>query len=305
MSNYIIETFNLSKVYHLQKGNLIHALDDVNIHINEGEKFGLLGPNGAGKTTMISILSTLIQPSHGYAIIDGINILKKPNSIKGKIALMLGNDMIYYRITGYANLKFFCKIIGVKDYKKKIIQVSKEFGMENWLNEYVERYSSGMKCKLSLCRILLSDPKILFLDEPTLGLDVKTTKFIIDKLKHLDKTIFLTSHNMDVVDKLCTNIAFINNGKIIKYGSKDELRKLYQKQIKIFIGIDDNKLKLKQELEQQDFITHISIEETGLKIELLERDYYDKLFPIFGKYKITKIQEIELSIEDLFLKLVV
>ena len=110
---------------------------------------------------------------------------------------------------------------------------------------------------------------------------------------------------MDVVDKLCTKIAFINHGKIIKYGSKDELRKLLQKQIKIFIRIDDNKLKLKQELEQQDFITNISIEENGLTIELLERNYFGQLFTIFGKYKITKIQEIELSIEDLFLKIVV
>jgi ABC-2 type transport system ATP-binding protein len=304
LSNYIIETFNLSKIYHLKGGKIIHALDDVNIRIKEGEKFGLLGPNGAGKTTMISILSTLMQPSHGYAIIDGDHLLKKPNNIKGKIALMLGNDMIYYRITGYANLKFFCKINGVKDYKQKILQVSKEFDMGNWLNEYVERYSSGMKCKLTLCRVLLLNPKILFLDEPTLGLDVKTTNFIIKKLKDLNKTILLTSHNMDVVDKLCTKIAFINNGKIIKYGSKEELRKLMQKRIKIFIGIDDNKIELMKELEQQDFITNINNEADGLHIELLKRDYYNKLFPIFLKYKITKIQEIDISVEDLFLKLV-
>ena len=304
MNNRIIETFNLSKMYHLKGNKHIHALEDVNFHVNEGEIFGLLGPNGAGKTTMISILSTLILPSRGYAIIDGDNIIKKPDKIKSKIALMLGNDMIYYRITGYANLKFFCKINGVKDYKKKIVEVAKEFEIEKWLNEYVERYSTGMKSKLSLCRVLLSDPKILFLDEPTLGLDVKTKKFIIDKLKMLDKTLFLTSHNLEVVDKLCTRIAFINNGKIIKIGRKEELRKLLQKRVKIFIGIKENKSKLKQELEQQDFITDISDEETGLKIELLNSNYYNKLFPIFEKYKIIKIQEIELSIEDLFLNII-
>jgi len=304
LNNRIIETFNLSKIYHLKKRKTIQALDDVNIQINEGEKFGLLGPNGAGKTTMVSILSTLIQPSSGYAIINGENILKNPNKIKSKIALMLGNDMIYYRISGYANLKFFCKVYDIKDYKKKIEHVTREFGIDKWLNEYVERYSTGMKCKLALCRILLSNPKILFLDEPTMGLDVKTTKFIIDKLKQSNKTIFLTSHNMDIVEKLCTRIAFIKNGKIIKAGSKEELRKLLQKRVRIFIGINENKIKLKQELEQQDYISYISNEETGLKIELLNRNYYNKLFPIFGKYKITKIQEIELSIEDLFLKIV-
>ena len=304
MNSTIIETFNLSKIYHLKGRNLIHALEDVNIRINKGEKFGLLGPNGAGKTTMISILSTLIQPSNGYAIIDGNHILKNANSIKSKIALMLGYDMIYYRITGYANLKFFCKINGVKDYKKKILQLTKEFKIDKWLNEYVERYSSGMKCKLALCRVLLTDPKILFLDEPTLGLDVKTKKFIIDKLKKSNTTIFLTSHNMDIVDKLCTKIAFINKGKIVKEGSKEELRKLLKKRVMIFIGIKEDKNKLEKELEQQDFITHISIEETGLIIELLNSDYYNRLFPIFGKYKIIKIQERELSIEDLFLNII-
>ena len=304
MNKPIIQTFNLSKIYNLKKGKSITALDDVNISILEGEKFGLLGPNGAGKTTMISILSTLIQPSSGYAIIDGVNILKNPNKIKSKNALMLGNDMIYYRITGYANLKFFCKIYGVKDYKEKIFQVSKEFGIDKWLNEYVERYSSGMKCKLSLCRILLSDPKILFLDEPTLGLDVKTTKFVIDKLKQSDKTVFLTSHNMDIVDKLCTKIAFINNGKIIKLGSKEEIRKLLQNRVTIFIGITENKSKLKEELERQRFIKGIIDKPKGFNIELLNREFYNELFPIFEKYKILKIQELDLSVEDLFLKIV-
>jgi len=300
----IIETFNLSKTYHLKGRKRIQALDDVNISIQEGEKFGLLGPNGAGKTTMISILSTLIQPSAGYAIIDGNNILTKSKTIKSKIALMLGNDMIYYRITGYANLKFFCKVYGLENYKVKIAQLAKELEIEKWLNEYVERYSTGMKSKLALCRVLLSDPLILFLDEPTLGLDVKTKKFIIDKLKKLNKTIFITSHNMDVVEKLCTRIAFINNGKIVKMGSKEELSKLLQKRVRIFIGITENKNKLKQELEQQDFITNITNEETGLKIEILRREDYNMLFPIFSNYKIIKIQELELSIEDLFLNLV-
>ncbi|MFX0001877.1 MAG: ABC transporter ATP-binding protein [Candidatus Hodarchaeota archaeon] len=304
MNKAIIETFNLSKIYHLKNKKLIHALDNVNIRVDEGEKFGLLGPNGAGKTTLISILSTLIQPSSGYAIIDGYNVLKNPNNIKNIIALMLGNDMIYYRITGYANLKFYCKVYGIKDYKKKIEDIAKEFELYNWLNEYVERYSSGMKCKLSLCRVLLSDPKILFLDEPTLGLDVKTTKFIIDKLKKSDKTIFLTSHNMDVVEKLCDRIAFLNYGKIIKLGTKEELRELLQKGVNVFIGIVENKRDLQQELEQQNFITDITNEKKGLIIELLERDYYIKLFPIFSKYRITKIQELEMSVEDLFLKIV-
>jgi len=304
LSNKIIETFNLSKDYNLKGKKVVRALDDVSIQINEGEKFGLLGPNGAGKTTLISILSTLIQPSSGYAIIDGDHIIKNANKIRNKIALMLGNDMIYYRITGYTNLKFFCKVYGIKDYKEKIIKIAEEFGIEKWLNEYVERYSAGMKCKLTLCRILLSNPKILFLDEPTLGLDIKTTNFIIEKLKESDKTVFISSHNMDVIEKLCNRIAFINLSKIIKMGSKDEISKLLQKRIRIFIGIIENKKKLRYDLEQEDFITSVIDKENGLEIELLERNNYNRLFSIFQKYEIIKIQEIDLSVEDLFLELV-
>lgn len=303
MKNNIIETFNLSKIYHLKGKKSIQALDDLNIQIKEGEKFGLLGPNGAGKTTVISILSTLVQPSSGYAIIDHDNILKKPYNVKKKIALMLGNEMLYHLITGYANLKFFCKVHEVKDYKNKITQLAKELELEKWLNEYVEHYSTGMKSKLALCRVLLSDPKILFLDEPTLGLDVKSTNFIIDKLKNSKKTIFVTSHDMNFVEKLCSTFAFIDKGKVIKSGSKEDLLKVLQKRVKIFVGIIENKNKLKQELEQKDFIGNVNEKNNGLIVEILKRKNYNNLFPIFEKYKIIKMQEIDFSIEDLFLSL--
>jgi ABC-2 type transport system ATP-binding protein len=182
--------------------------------------------------------------------------------------------------------------------------VAKEFEIDKWLNEYVERYSSGMKCKLSLCRVLLLDPKILFLDEPTLGLDVKTTNFIISKLKSLNKTIFVTSHNMEVIDKLCTKIAFINKGKIIKYGSKEELQDLFQKSIKIHVGITDGKSKLKEELEEEKYVSNVSDGPEGLSIELVKRSFYNNLIKILGRYNILKIKEIDMTIEDLFLKIV-
>ena len=122
MVNDIIETFDLTKIYELKGGNKkkIYALNEVNISVKEGETFGLLGPNGAGKTTMLQILTTLKQPTSGYAIIDGHNILKKPKVAKSQVALMLESKMLYYRITAYDNLKFFCKIYKVPNYKDKI-----------------------------------------------------------------------------------------------------------------------------------------------------------------------------------------
>ena len=183
MSNNIIETFDLTKIYKLKGKREITALNNVNISIERGEIFGLLGPNGAGKTTMIQILTTILQPTSGYATVDGFNVVKNPLKAKSRIALLLGSGMIYYRITGYDNLKFFCKIYKVPNYKEKIYEMAKNFGLEDWLNQYVEKYSSGMKMKLALCRTLLLNRKLLFLDEPTLGLDAKLKKYIVDKLK--------------------------------------------------------------------------------------------------------------------------
>ncbi len=305
MARNIIETFDLTKKYKLKgKKKEILALNKVNISIKEGEIFGLLGPNGAGKTTIIQILTTLLQPTSGYAIVDGYNILKKPKYVKSRVGLMLESDMLYYRITGYDNLKFFAKIYNIPNYKQKIYEITKEFGLEKWLNQYVENFSSGMKMKLALCRTLLLNPKILFLDEPTLGLDVKSTAFIVEKLKNLNRTIFLTSHNMSVVEKLCNHIAFINNGNILKTGTQEEIKSLIQTEMKVEVEIKNNRNQLKSELNHQNFLNKIIDNENGFIISLKNRKFYKELFLILSNYDILKINERELSLEDLFLKIV-
>ncbi|HDZ17314.1 MAG TPA: ABC transporter ATP-binding protein [archaeon] len=302
----IIETFDLSKVYHLKKSKKkLRALNNINICIKEGEKFGLLGPNGAGKTTMVSILTTLIQPTSGYAIIDGFNILKKPNAIKQNIALMLGNEMIYYRTTGYANLKFFCKIYQIKNWKNKIEKLAQELGLEKWIHEYVEKYSTGMKMKLALCRVLIIDPKIMFLDEPTLGLDVRFINFIVEKLKSLDKTIFLTSHNLNLIEKVCDKFAFIKDGSIVLMESKEELKSLFQRKAQIVIVVDKNNQLIKS-LEKEEFINDIEViineNNQEITVSLKDRKNYRDLFSILKDHDVIKIYEKDLSIEDIFLK---
>jgi len=314
MTYKIVETFNLSKTYYLKKGGYLRghkrefkAMDNVNISIKEGEIFGLLGLNGAGKTTLIQILSTLLQPTSGYALVDGFNILKKPIAAKSRIALMLESDMLYYRLTGYSNLKFFCKLYNIPNYKEKINRISKEFGLKKWLDQLVEKYSSGMKMKLSLMRTILLERKITFLDEPTLGLDVKSVAFMINKIKKMNSTIFLTSHNMSVVEKLCDRIAFINKGKIIKIGNKDDIKRFEQSEIKILVEIKENKNQLKNELINLDFVNDV-IENENKKNELIvllnNREDYQDLLSILVNYKIRKIKEQELSLEDLFLNLI-
>ena len=217
---------------------------------------------------------------------------------------MLDSKMLYHRITGYQNLKFFCRIYKVPNYKEKIKQLSEEFNLNKWLNQYVESYSSGMKIKLALCRTLILDRKILFLDEPTLGLDIKSISFIIKKLKNINKTIFITSHNMSVVEKLCDRVAFINKGKILKVGTKEDIKTLMQKEIKIEVLVNGNNDQLKSELNQESFINDISNENNALIVSLKNRDSYKDLLLVLGKYPIQKVKEQELSLEDLFLKII-
>ncbi len=301
----IIETVNLSKNYKLKGRKMeIRALNNVSLSISEGEIFGLLGPNGAGKTTLIQILTTITQPTDGYAKIDGLDVTIHPKKVKAMIGLMLASDMLYNRITGYDNLKFFCKIYKIANYKTKIEKLAEEFGLSRWLDQYVEYFSSGMKMKLALCRTLLIERQILFLDEPTLGLDVKSINFIIDKLKNLKKTIFLTSHDMSVVEKLCDRVAFINNGNILRVGSTNEMKKLTQLQIKVKIEIKEKKSELKSLLKKQDFIYDVIEERENLIVILQQREDYHKLIQIIGNYKILRIIEPELSLEELFLKLI-
>ena len=296
---------NLTKIYQLKGQNKkIIALDKINLSIEEGEIFGLIGPNGAGKTTMIEILTTLRQPTSGYVAIDGMDIVKKPKLAKSRISLMLENSMLYYRLTGYDNLKFFCKIYKVPNYKKKIEVLTEEFGLTKWLNQYVEYFSSGMKMKLALCRTLLLDRKIMFLDEPTLGLDVKTKAFIINKLKESNKTIFLTSHDMSIVDKLCDRIAFLNNGKIIKIGTQSEIQSLMRSDIKIKVEILGDKAKLIKDLDTCDYVKEYKEEKKGIVISIKRRDNYNDLLLTLKNHKISKIKEQDFSLEELFLQLI-
>lgn len=229
MVNNIIETFDLTKKFKL-KGNKkeLVALNKVNFTIKEGEIFGLLGPDVLGKSTLLQIFTTMLKPTSGYAKIEGINILKKPKCVRKKIGVMLGAKMLYPKLTCYENLKFFCKIYNVPNYKEKIHSILEEFGLAKWLNQYVENFSSGMKMKLAFCRTLLLDRKILLLDEPTLGLDTRTTSLIVEKLKNLKKTILLTTSNIKLAEELCDRIGFIKKGYILT-DNNQELNNLVNK----------------------------------------------------------------------------
>jgi ABC-2 type transport system ATP-binding protein len=305
MNENIIETIDLTKEFKLKAGGKILALNRINFSIKKGEIFGLLGPNGAGKTTLVSILSTLLQPTSGTAKVFGLDVRKNPKVIKRKIGLMLGDEMIYYRMTGIDNLKFFARLYQIKNYREKIKEVTSILGINHKLKEYVSNYSRGQKLRMALSRILLIEPELLFLDEPLLGMDPKTTRELIKLLLGLNKTILLTSHQMHVVQQLCERIAFLNQGNIIKIDTKENFIDILRHFIRISFNIidDKNKRQLKKELKSLNYINKISYKKDGFIVSISDYKYYPSLLSCLGKYPVQKIREIEPSLDDVFIEL--
>ncbi len=188
------------------------AVKDVSIGIQEGECFGLLGPNAAGKTTLIRLLTGLLEPSSGKTGVFG----KSPEQGKQDLGLMMGNDLIYYRLSGKANLEYYASLYGSKNAEERAVSLLEEFGLKERMNDFVEDYSLGMKSRLALARALVNDPKIVFLDEPTLGLDPVASLQVRKYIKSLDKTVFLTTHYLEEAIELCDRIAVMDKGRIAK-----------------------------------------------------------------------------------------
>lgn len=225
--NNIIEIVNLSKTY---RGNKKPAVNGLNLNIQEGEIFGLLGPNGAGKTTTISILCGLLKPGTGEIFIDGKSILKDLEEIKSIIGIVPQDIALYPSLTAYENLRFIGKMYGVKgkELRERIRNYVSLLGLEESLHKKVVTFSGGMKRRINLIAGLLHNPKIVILDEPTVGVDVQSRNQIVQYLYELNKTgttIIYTSHYLIEAECLCKRVAFIDNGNIVTLGAPFELLK--------------------------------------------------------------------------------
>ena len=215
-----------------QKKKEITALDGVDLSIQTGELFGLLGPNGAGKTTITRILATILLPTLGTAQVFGLDVVKGAKQIRPRIGLVFGGERgLYWRLSGRDNLRYFADLykMPAEISKKRIPELLEMVGLTDRANERIETYSRGMKQRLHIARGLLHDPELLFLDEPTIGLDpvaAREMREVILGMKQAGKTIFLTSHYMFEVDALCDRVAVINEGKILTEGTPSSLKKL-------------------------------------------------------------------------------
>lgn len=224
-NNAIIEINNLSKTF---KGSEEPVVKDISFSVQRNEIFGLLGPNGAGKTTTISILCGIFPASTGKIAIDGMSLTNNINQIKQIIGVVPQDIALYPMLSAKENLDFYGRMYGLsgKFLKSKIDFWLDNFGLTDAANKRVSTYSGGMKRRVNLIAGILHDPKILFLDEPTVGVDVQSRNVIIEHLKELNKagtTIIYTSHHMDEAEHFCSRVAIIDYGKIIVEGSPKEL----------------------------------------------------------------------------------
>ena len=206
------------------------AVDHIDLDVEEGEIFGFLGPNGAGKTTTIKMLTTLLKPSEGEAKVCGYDVVKQPDLVRRSIGVVFQEPALDDQLTGRENLDFHARLYGLnkREREERIEEVLKLVGLADRADELVKNYSGGMRRRLEIARGFIHHPRILFLDEPTLGLDVQTRRAIWNYIMKLNKkegiTIFLTTHYLEEADRLSDRVAIIDNGKILAVDSPRKLK---------------------------------------------------------------------------------
>ena len=205
----------------------VWAVKDLNLEVRKGEIFGLLGPNGAGKTTALKILTFLTKPDRGSCKIEGLDIWKYPLVVKSRISVIPQEINLDKELTAYENLLIYCMLHKIRDKKHKIEEALRFVGLWEYRKEEVRKFSLGMQKRLLLARSFLNDPSVIFLDEPTTGLDPHIRREIwtfIKKAKDKGKTILLTTHYIEEAEYLCDRVAIMNKGEIIACGTPQELK---------------------------------------------------------------------------------
>ena len=232
-----IEAVDLKRTYQTSTGIMkrrsveIEAVKGVSFEVEEGELFGLLGPNGAGKTTTIKMLITLLIPTAGFARVLGLDVVKDASKVRERIGYVFGGDRgLYERLSALDNMRYFAELYGVaaRDQKRRIAELLEMVGLSGREKERVEGFSRGMRQRLHIARGLIHDPPVLFLDEPTIGVDpvgARELRQTIASLTERGKTVLLTTHYMFEADSLCDRIAVIAGGKIIGAGTPEDLKR--------------------------------------------------------------------------------
>ncbi|MCJ7431584.1 ABC transporter ATP-binding protein [Candidatus Bathyarchaeota archaeon] len=318
MLENFVETRGLVRTFG-KKNDVVKALDGVSISIREGEIFGLLGPNGAGKTTIIKILTTLLLPTSGEAYVGGFSVVKEANKVRNIINLVSGGETPGYGIlTVSENLWFFSQLYGLPSSvaKEKIKRLTVDLDFKKYATTRMAKLSTGFKQRMSLARGLLNDPKMLFLDEPTLGLDVLTAKrlrtYVIDWAKREKKgTVLLTTHYMAEADEMCDRVAIINNGKILACDSptalKENLKATPIAKIDVSsIQADFSFIQKMRGVVGCSETRSIQTGVTSLKVMAQNEKVFSDIMSKLNeeKLKVLSINETEPTLEDVYIRLV-
>jgi ABC-2 type transport system ATP-binding protein len=275
MSDPVIEVVDLRRTYTARTGirrrssKTVEAVKGVSFSVERGELFGLLGPNGAGKTTTIKMLITLLLPTGGTARVLGHDVVKDPRAVRERVGYVFGGDRgVYERLSALDNLRYFAELYAVpaRDQKRRIGELLELVGLEGRENERVEGYSRGMRQRLHIARGLLHKPQVLFLDEPSIGIDpvgARELRTTVATLVEQGTTVLLTTHYMFEADELCDRIAVIAGGEIVAHGTPTELKAgvVDGRVVEIEVyGVSDDALA---ELRALPGVTSVLVEERG------------------------------------------
>lgn len=300
----VVEIKNMTKKY----GDVI-ALNDVTLSVREGETFGLLGPNGVGKTTMIRILLNILNPTSGIVKVFGTDVTSSEYDEKRKhIGFMLESIGLSYNLTGYENMEFFDRVYNERatesERKERIKSLLTFVGLWEERNKLEGKYSHGMRRRLAMARALICDPALIFLDEPTLGLDPEARMLIREllfALKKEKKTVFLTSHDLDEVQKVCSNIAILKRGSVVANGSYENLKKAFSRKRRVIIKVKKvgswlNDLKM--------VVKNLEVIDNTLYVDY-DGDT-DNLFDLLAKNgaRVIEMKKEETGLEEIYLQMV-
>ncbi len=308
-------TFKASLGVLNRKIKIVTAVDGISFEVKKGELFGLLGPNGAGKTTTVKMLTTLLIPTSGSARIEGMDIVKDADRIRSQIGFIFGGERgLYWRLSGVDNLRYFASLYYVDPdvAQKRIAYLMELVGLEDRGKEKVEGYSRGMKQRLHIARALIHDPEILFLDEPTIGLDpvgARELRQMVLNLQSENKTILLTTHYMFEADALCQRIAVINHGKIIAMDTPTNLKQIVKElsivELEVF-GVPPSAIN---KMKALPYVENVTLEDHDQRQHILVQtpkgpEAIPALVEALEGVEIGKVSIREPTLEDAYVRLV-
>lgn len=303
----MLETVELRKVF---KGKT--AVDNVSLYLDEGESVGLLGPNGAGKSTTISMISTLLKPTEGDVRLYGKSVVKQPQLIREVLGVVPQEIALYQELSAYENLKFFGKLyrLSGEALERKIQETLDIVGLRERQKELVKTFSGGMKRRVNIAAALLHDPKIVIMDEPTVGIDPQSRNHILDTVRHLNRvkgtTVLYTSHYMEEVEQLCSRVYIMDHGRIIASGTQEELQRILSGEDTLVLQLGAPNHELADDLAALEPVRRVETTEDGLKLIVEKRSHILSAIVQAAERRQVQIVNIHVqtpSLEDVFLHL--